>query len=161
MNEKITYEKTIKKLENLPSREKQSPKQKKFFSEISAALMTAHLEYLVEEKNWFAGIVVSASMLDFAGKTRLLWSQKTASEIETRKINELKFAETIKQLLKRKVIDKSTFDKMEEIRHARNEAAHDLLHEVALSLEKKPNDSLEGCIRRAIIIVKILFSGAD
>lgn len=158
LNGKITFERTIKELEKLPSREKQSPNQRKTFSEISAALLTTHLEYLIEERNWVAGIIMSASMLEFTGKTRLLWKQTGASKAEIRNIHRLEFASTIKKLLKQRIIAKSTHERMEEIRQARNEAAHDLPHQIGLSLKNEPNVAQENLIRNAVKIIKDLFS---
>ena len=157
MNDKITYEKTIKELETLPPREKHSPEQRKFFSEFSAALLTAHLKHLIENRDWFTGILMSASMLDFAGKTKLLWKQTAVSQSKIRKIYNLKFAETNKHLLKHKIIDKAMYDKIEKIREARNEAAHDIPYQVVLSLMKKPNATLESYIKQTIDIIGFLF----
>ena len=161
MNDKITYEKTIKELETLPPREKQSPEQRKFFSEFSTALLTAHLKHLIGNREWFAGILMSASMLEFAGKTRLLWKQTAVSQSEIRKIYKLTFAETNKQLLKHKIIDKLMYDKIEKIRKVRNDAAHELPYQVALSLENKPNVTLEGYIKQTIDIIEQLFSSTN
>jgi len=158
LNNQITFENTIKELEKLPSRENQSTNQRKLFSEISVALLTRHLEHLIDERNWVTGIIMSASMLEFAGKTRLLWKQTWASKTQIRKIHELDFATAIEQLLKCKMIDKPVYEKMEEIRHVRNKAAHDLPYQAALSLENRPNDTLEGYIRRTIEIIQVLFS---
>lgn len=161
MDDKITYQKVINELKTLPPREKQSTEQRKFFSEFSSALLTAHLKHLIENRDWFAGILMSASMLDFAGKTRLLWKHTAVSQSESRKIYNLKFAETNKQLLKHKIIDKSTYDEIDRIREARNEAAHDIPYQVGLSLMKKPNATLESYIKQTIDIIELLFSSTN
>jgi len=154
----VTIESTIKELETLPPRERQSTKQRKFFSEISVALLRRELERLIDKKDWLAGAIMSASMLEFAGKTLLLWKQSSASKKEIERIYQSDFATTIKQLLKHKIINKSIYNKMEENRSARNKAAHEILYQVALSLENKPNATLHECITNAIEIIDFLFS---
>lgn len=157
MNLDIPIDKIIEKLQKLPPREDQSSAQRKFFSQITPVLFTKHLEHLIKKRNWFAGIAMSASMLDFAGKTRLLWKQSKTSKNRIRKIYKLDFASTIRQLLEQGIIDQSMHKKMEKIRDVRNEAAHEVIYQVALSLENKPNDTLEGYIRDAINIIDDLF----
>ena len=157
MDNNITSEKVLQELEQLPPREYQSTSQRKLFSEVSSALLKGHLEDLIEERNWVTGIIMSASILEFAGKTRLVWKQKSTTKPETHKKYELNFAATIQELFENKIIDEATRDRMIRIKNARNAAAHDLPHQVALSREKKPNDVLEGHIRAAIKIMEDLF----
>lgn len=148
----------IENLKNLPPREDHSLKQRSFYSQISPVLFTKQLEHLIKERNWFIGIIMSGSMLDFAGKTRLLWKQSKTSKNEIRKIYKFTFGKTIEQLHKQKIIDRSTYEKMKKIRDTRNEAAHNVPYQVALSLEKKQNKTLEDHIISAINIIEVLFS---
>ena len=158
MNDKITPEKIIKELGKLPLREYQSANQRKLYSEIGVALLTTHLEMLIDERNWFTGIIMSASMLEFVGKTMLLWEQARASKTEICKIYLLNFAQTIGRLRASKIIDKHTYKRMEKIRHKRNDMAHELPIQVAVSLINKPNADLEALIKDAIEIINTLFS---
>ena len=154
MSGKTTFEEINERIRSLPPIEDLSEEDRKFFSSIGSALMTSHLEYLLEERNWLAGIIASASMLDFAGKTRLIWEHK--GSIPKSKIDNLNFATTILCLFTSKIITKSEFEKMEKIRDARNKMAHDMRSQVSLSFGKKPNPTLQNLIEEAIKIIKIL-----
>jgi len=151
------YDKILEEFERLLPREDQSPDQRRFYAQISGTLMTRHLEHLIENRDWFSGIIMSASMLEFTGKTRLLWKEIRVSKEKSGKIYKLNFASTIKQLLKHKIINKQTYERLEKIRLARNEAAHDIPQQVALSLERKPNSIQERNIEDAIKIIDVLF----
>jgi len=50
MTEKITFESTLKRLSNLPEPEKMSDDDKKFYSELGAALLKIELEMLIAKK---------------------------------------------------------------------------------------------------------------
>jgi hypothetical protein len=153
LNGSVSPKRTVEELEKLPSIEDQSPNQRKFFSEISSALLKTHLEDLANERNWITGIIMSASILEFAGKTRLIWRQRDMSDNRVSRTRKLNFAGTIEQLFRNEMVTKNTRDEMKRINRARNEAAHELPHQVALSRQKKPNDVMEGYINSAIEIL--------
>lgn len=153
MPRKITVDSTLKRLSSLPQPEKMSNDDRKFYSEIGAALMKDELELLIANKQWVLGIIHLASILDFVGKTRLIWKYK--GSISSRKIYKYKFDKTIKELFNAKIIDSQTFKKMEEIRETRNTFAHDLLR--LGSLSKNPNPNLEKLITEGITIIETLF----
>jgi len=155
MGDKITLEKIFERLEKLPPREDLSTNEKKFYSEIGRSLLTRQLEFLIEEKMWVLGVIMSASTLEFVGKTRLIWKYK--GSVSGRKIRRLEFASTIKCLLASKIINEDTFKKMEKIRDARNDLAHELLRQVAASFKNESNPESEALIREAIEVIKILF----
>lgn len=155
MNDKITLEKIFERLEKLPPREDQSEDDRRFYSEIGRSLLIRHLEFLMEERQWVSGVIMSALMLEFAGKTRLIWKYKRS--VSSRKIRRLKFASTTKCLLASRIIDNDIFKKMEKIREARNDLAHELLRHVVASFKNESNPELEALIREAIEVVKILF----
>lgn len=161
MNDQVMFRKVVHDLEELPAIEDQSASQRKFFSEVSSALLRGHLEVLIQERDWITGIIMSVSILEFAGKTRLIWKQKDALKTGTRKIYRLKFAATIELLFNNKIIDDTTRDEMIKIKDARNAAAHDLPHQVALSRGKEANDVIEGHIKNAVKIMESLFSKTD
>lgn len=158
MNGKVTYRSTIKDLESLPPRERQSPSQRKLWSEISKELMTRHLEHLIKRREWFAGILMSASMLEFAGKTKLIWQQTNFPRVGVGRINRLDLAATNKKLFENDMIDEPTYEKIDKIRIVRNEAAHDIPYQAAITLENKPNATLEKRIKQTIEIIELLFS---
>jgi hypothetical protein len=65
-----------KKLENLPSVEDFSEEDRKFYSEIGRAILINELDSLIGAKKLSIGVIMAASMLEFAGKIRLLWKFK-------------------------------------------------------------------------------------
>jgi len=150
---KVTFESTLKRFRTLPQPEKMSDDDRKFYSEIGEALMRNELELLMANKQWVLGVISLASMLDFVGKTKLIWKHK--GSISSRKIFKYKFYETIKDLFDTKIIDSQTFRKMEEIREMRNKFAHDLLR--LLSRSHEPNSYLENLIREGITTIETLF----
>ena len=150
---KVTFESTLKRLSNLPQPEKMSDDDRKFYSEIGAALLKNELELLMANKQWVLGVISLASMLDFVGKTKLIWKHK--GSISSRKIYKYKFYKTIKDLFDTKIIDSQTFRKMEEIRETRNKFAHDLVR--LFSLSHEPNPNLENLIREGITTIETLF----
>jgi len=155
MIDKTSSEKILERFGNLPPTEYLSGDDRKFFSNITSALLTTHLEHLIKEKMWVIGVIMSASMLEFTGKIRLIWKYK--GSISKRKINNLNFATIIVCLLTSKIIDKSKYKKMEKIRDARNKLAHNVVSQVFSTLSKKPNPTLENLITEATEIIKGLF----
>lgn len=153
---KITWDKTIKKLENLPSVEDFSEEDRKFYSEIGRAILINELDSLIGAKKLSIGVIMAASMLEFAGKIRLLWKFKKS--VANDKIYNLNFAMTIMCLFASKIVDKDTYDKMEKIKDTRNKLAHNLLIQLSTSLDTKNNLDLESLIKDSIDIIKILFA---
>ena len=152
MTRKITVKSTLETLSKLPPREKMSKKDRKFYSEIGSALMKNELELLINNKQWVLAVISLASMLDFTGKTKLIWNHK--GSVSERKINNYKFFKTIKELLNSNIIGDQTYRKMEEIRKTRNNFAHNLLR--LFSLSNEPNPSLEKLIRDGVKIIETL-----
>ena len=156
IHNKITWDKTIKKLENLPSVEDFSEEDRKFYSEIGRAILINELDSLIGAKKLSIGVIMAASMLEFAGKIRLLWKFKKS--VANDKIYNLNFAMTIMGLFASKIVDKDTYDKMEKIKDTRNKLAHNLLIQLSTSLDTKNNSDLESLIKDSIDIIKILFA---
>jgi len=152
MSGRTTFESTLERLSNLPQPEKMSNDDRKFYSEIGAAFMKNELELLIANKQWVLGIISLASMLDFVGKTRLIWEYKGA--ISTGKITKYTFYRTIKVLFNSKIIGAQTYKDMLKIKQTRNDFAHKLLR--LFSLSHKPNPGLEKLIREGITIIETL-----
>lgn len=157
MIDKLTYDRTLEKLSKLPPVEDLSRNDRKFYLEIGRAILENELEYLIQQKKWVLGIIMSASMLDFVGKTRLIWKYKES--VSKKKINNFNFATTIMCLFASKIIDEQSYKKMEKIRDIRNKFAHNLARQFSIS--HKPNPDLENLIREAIEIIKSLFDSSN
>lgn len=157
MIDKTTYERTLERLSKLPPVEDLSGNDRKFYLEIGRAILENELEYLIQQKKWVLGIIMSASMLDFVGKTRLIWKYK--GSVSKKKINAFNFATTIMCLFASKIVDEQTYKKMEKIRDTRNKFAHNLARQFSIS--HKPNPDLENLIREAIEIIKSLFNSSN
>lgn len=153
LNKKITPKSTSKKLDELPNRENMSEQDKKFYSDVGSAILENELALFIDNKQWVLGIITMAIMLDFVGKTKLIWHHKGL--VSSNRILRYKFIKTIAELRNSNIIDEQTFNKMEEIRNTRNSFAHDLLRQWSLS--SHPNPKLEKLIRDGIKIIKTLF----
>ena len=154
----ITIDDTLKKLDNIPPRGQQSIDERKFFSEISSALFTGELEERIADKSWVEGIILAATMLDFAGKTRLIWIDNVTDLRQFKKIDKLTLEKVIEKLRDKRIITDQQFAEINRIRKARNEAAHDLIHQVLMSRQKQPNPKVESDIKSAIKLLEQLFS---
>ena len=89
---------------------------------------------MIEEKQWFAGIIVSASYLESVGKMRLHW--RFEEKISKDKIDHLTLDETIMFLFASGIVDQQTYTKMQQIKETRNRVAHKVVD--ALKIEQKP-----------------------
>jgi len=153
LNDKITPNETLEKLGKLPKREDMSEQDKNLYSEVGSALLSGELENLINSKQWMSGIIVTALMLDFVGKTRLIWHHN--GSVTTRTIEKYTFFKTINKLRQYNIIDEPTYNKMQEIKNVRNSFAHDLLRQWAMSSSSHPK--LERLIRDGIAIITTLF----
>lgn len=145
-------DKTLEKLGKLPKREDMSERNKKFYSEVGSALLHGELETLIDSKQWMTGIIVTALMLHFIGKTRLIWYHN--GSVSTRVIEKYSYLKTMKKLRQYDIIDDVAFDKMDEIRNVRNSFAHDLLRQWSTS---KANPKIEKLIKEGMSIITTLF----
>jgi len=91
----------------------------------------------IKKKQWFAGIIVSASFIESIGKMRLHW--RFEGKISKDKIDRLTLDETIMFLHASGVIKQQTYTKMQQVRDARNRVAHKVVD--ALKIEKKPKEA--------------------
>lgn len=153
MTNKITPKDVLNRLGKLPPREKMSEKEKEFYKEISSALMKSELEQLIANRQWIVGIISLTLMLEFIGKTMLIWKQK--GSVSVRKINNYTIYKTFKQLSDLKMVDQQTSRKMHKIRKTRNNFAHGLPR--PMSLSNQPNPKLEKLIQDGIAIIEELF----
>jgi len=153
MNKKVTFEDTIERLDKLPPPERMSKSDKEVYTGVGLALLRNESQLLIENKQWVLGVIMMATMLDFVGKTKLIWKHKGA--ISSREINRYKAYKTNRQLLDLEIIDGRTYKEIERIRKARNEIAHDLIKQFSLS--HTPNPKLERLIREGLKIIETLF----
>ncbi len=68
MSGKITIANTLKRLSNLPPPENMSDNDRKFYSEIGAALMRNELELLIANKQWVFSSLLSTHFFYVAHK---------------------------------------------------------------------------------------------
>jgi len=101
---------------------------------IYSSVCALTLADLIKNEQWFAGIIVSASHIESIGKMRLHW--RFEGKISKDKIDHLTLDETIMFLLASGIIDEKAYTKMQEIKNARNDAAHKVI-EVS-KIEKNP-----------------------
>ena len=154
MSKKITPNNALNKLGKLPTPENMTDSDKKFYSSIGSALLVNELEQLIQNKQWILGTIILGSMIDFVGKTKLIWHHK--GRVSSSRIMKYKSVKTNEELLNSNIIDDSTYNKLEEIRKIRNSFAHDLLRQWATSLN--PNIRYENLIREGIRIITAIFN---
>lgn len=80
------------------------------------------LNHFSASSEWFAGVIVAASFLEFLGKARLMWRLKPT--ISYKKIEDMKLDDVITMLCVAEIIDQPTYAKMSQIRNFRNDIAH-------------------------------------
>ena len=80
---------------------------------IFGAVCLSTLTELIDKKQWFAGIIVSAAYLESIGKMRLHW--RFEGKISKKKIDHLTLDETIMFLRASGIIDQQTYSKMQQI----------------------------------------------
>jgi len=118
------------------------------------------LNHFISDKKWFSGVIIAASFLEFFGKTRLLW--KYENVISKKKILDMNLEDVITSLFISKIIDQSTYTKMEEIRRARNKTVHHLDVAYELILQKsKGIKKAETIIKKAHECLDILAPSTD
>lgn len=86
-------------------------------------IVSYKLEDLIEEGNWVVGVILSAAILDDVGKRKL--KRQFKGKINSRKIENLRFEETIMMLLASGLVTSKIYQKLMEIRRVRNDLAHD------------------------------------
>jgi hypothetical protein len=86
-------------------------------------IITYKLEDMIEERNWFAGVVLSAAILEDVGKRKLkrLFKEK----IDEDKIMRLTIEQTIMMLFASGLIEPKIYHKLIDIKKVRNDLAHD------------------------------------
>jgi hypothetical protein len=151
---KNAYQETLEKLARMPPRDMMSEDEQRFYANVGRALVTNQLEYLIEAKQWAIGIIVSASMLEYSGKTRLIW--RHGKNISTKRIDSLNLAGVALSLFTSGIIDAPTYKTMEKIRKIRNELSHNLLFQFKACQPGQTGGELEELIRKTVEILTIL-----
>ena len=93
------------------------------------------LNHFVSSGDWLSGVIMAASILEFVGKTRLLW--KFERTISKDKIQNMDLEDVITFLFASNVITQSTYTKMHQIRRGRNKIVHHPNNLYDLMFEKK------------------------
>jgi len=157
-----------KTLEHILSEMKKLPKPKNKTEDIAQAervegfltYMVSHeLEDLIEERNWFAGVLLSASILEDLGKRKL--ERIFAGKIKPEKIDRLTLEQTTMFLLSSGAINQEIYAKLMEIREARNDIAHNSFAALMTLVMKDLSKSEEAkkfrlIIERAIACLKAI-----
>jgi hypothetical protein len=86
-------------------------------------IISYKLEDLIEEGNWVEGVILSAAILDDVGKRKL--KKQFKGKINSTKIENLRFEETIMMLLASGLITPKIYQKLMEIKKVRNDLTHD------------------------------------
>ena len=112
-------------------------------------MVSYKLEDCIEKRDWFFGILLSASVLEDLGKRKL--QIIFADEIKPTKIDRLTLEETIMLLFASKAIDDKVYTQLLEIKKARNGLAHNPIESLGISLE---TDSTRDKAKHAKSIIK-------
>lgn len=107
------------------------------------------LEYLIRDRNWYVGILVSSQFLEDVGNRRLRMTFK--GRIDPERIGNLRLEETIMLLLASGTIDYEVYQKLMEVKNARNDLAHDPIEAMKLFAQTGVSDSKESQHARSII----------
>jgi hypothetical protein len=112
-------------------------------------LLYLKLEDLIEAENWYVGILLSSSILEDMGKRRLKLIFK--ERMDSNKIDRLKLEEIIMLLLASGAIDFKMYQKLMEVKEARNRLAHDPFKAMSLFLQTGLSNNKESQHARSII----------
>lgn len=120
-------------------------------------IISYKLDDLIEEGNWFVGVLLSAAILEDVGKRKLKRTFK--GKIDSEKIERLTFEQTIVMLLASKLVDAKIYQRLMDIRKVRNDLAHDSHTAMSTFLETglKGSKSCQECksaIKKAIFCLK-------
>jgi hypothetical protein len=115
---------------------------------------------LIEEGNWVVGVILSASILDDVGKRRL--KREFKGKIDSNRIENLKFEETIMMLLASRLVTPKIYQKLMDIKKVRNGLAHDSYKAMSIFLQTGLSKSKEvqecrSAIKKAIFCLKTIY----
>ena len=122
-------------------------------------IISYKLEDLIEERNWFVGVLLSASILEDVGKRKL--KREFKGKIDADKIDRLTLEETIMMLFASQLIDSKMYSKLMKIKTVRNDLAHDSFQAMSAFLrtgatKDKACREFESVIKMAIFCLKTL-----
>jgi len=123
-------------------------------------IVSERLEDCIEAKNWFVGVMLSASILDDMGKRKL--KRKFRGQINAKKIENSQLEETIMLLFASNLIDARTYERMMDVKNFRNELAHNswealfTLVNAGGDIEDKSCQKSRAVIRKAIKCIEAL-----
>lgn len=104
---------------------------------IFGSVVALTLADLIKKEQWFAGIIISASYIDFIGKMRLHW--RFEGKISKDKIDGLTLSGTIMFLLASGIIEPEIYTKLQQVKDARNRVAHKVFD--AEQIENNPKEA--------------------
>ena len=107
-----------------------------------------------ESKNYYEALSLVCSFFGDYGKEILLWdSKKTGNQISKSQLKKMDLSIITQKLNNRKLIDKNTYNKMNDVRKLRNDFQHNGL---AFTLTSSQAQKAEEMATRAIDCVKTL-----
>jgi hypothetical protein len=112
------------------------------------------LEDLIEERNWFVGVILSTAILEDVGKRKLKRAFK--GKIDSKKIERLTFEQTIIMLLASGLVNAKTYQKLMDIKNVRNDFAHDSFEAMSTFLQTGSTES-KSCQKCKSVIKKAIF----
>jgi len=117
-------------------------------------IISYKLKDLIEEGNWVVGVILSAEILDDVGKRKL--KREFKGKIASKRIENLKFEETIMMLLASGMVTPEIYLKLMDIKKVRNDLAHDSQKAISIFLQTGSKKS-EECQRCKSAIKKAIF----
>ena len=123
-------------------------------------IVSYKLEDLIEEKNWFVGVMLSASILEDVGKRKIKRAFK--GKIDSERIERLTIEQTTMMLLASGLVDAKTYQKLMDVKEVRNDLAHDS-GKALLSFWRTGSEKDRSCqkyrstIRKAIFCLKAIY----
>ena len=119
-----------------------------------SSIVSWELEDFIESRNWFSGVIFSASILDDIGKRKLKRNFK--GKINPKKIDNLQLEQTIMLLLASGLIDQITYERMLDVKNLRNDLAHDSIKTLFCFLNTKGNVENKATQRSRAVIKKAI-----
>jgi hypothetical protein len=115
---------------------------------------------LMEEGNWVVGVILSAAILEDVGKRRL--KREFKGKIDSKRIENLKFEETIMMLFASRLVTPKIYQKLMDIKKVRNDLAHDSHKAMSIFLQigssrSKECQECKSAIKKAIFCLKTIY----
>jgi hypothetical protein len=107
-----------------------------------------------ESRNYYEALSLACSFFQDFGREILLWHlRNSVNSISESKVKKMKLQIITQELYDRKLIDKPTYDKMNDVRQLRNEFQHD---DLAFKITSSQAQKAEDMVTKAIDCVRTL-----